>query len=83
VGPFDLACGQPRRLSGGHARDPAAPRDSPDRDGLPCGFVNVGHGQNGFLTAALLGGALHLIDRRPWIAGVLIGCLAYQPQFAS
>ena len=48
---------------------------------FPAVFVNIGHGQNGFLTAALLGGALHLIDRRPWIAGVLIGCLAYKPQF--
>jgi hypothetical protein len=44
-------------------------------------FVNIGHGQNGFLTAALLGGALHWLDRRPWLAGVLIGCLAYKPQF--
>ena len=48
---------------------------------FPAVLVNVGHGQNGFLTAALLGGALHLIDRRPWLAGVLIGCLAYKPQF--
>ena len=45
-------------------------------------FVNIGHGQNGFLTAALLGGGLHLLDRRPWITGILIGCLAYKPQFA-
>lgn len=48
---------------------------------FPATFVNIGHGQNGFLTAALLGGALHLLDRRPWLAGVLIGCLAYKPQF--
>jgi hypothetical protein len=48
---------------------------------FPAVFVNIGHGQNGFLTAALLGGALHLLDRRPWIAGVLIGLLAYKPQF--
>jgi hypothetical protein len=48
---------------------------------FPAVFVNIGHGQNGFLTAALLGGALHLLDRRPWIAGMLIGCLAYKPQF--
>jgi hypothetical protein len=47
----------------------------------PAVFVNIGHGQNGFLTAALLGGALHLLDRRPWLAGVLIGLLAYKPQF--
>jgi hypothetical protein len=48
---------------------------------FPAVFVNIGHGQNGFLTAALLGGALHLLDRRPWLAGLLIGCLAYKPQF--
>jgi alpha-1,2-mannosyltransferase len=48
---------------------------------FPAVFVNIGHGQNGFLTAALLGGALHLLDRRPWLAGLLIGVLAYKPQF--
>jgi len=48
---------------------------------FPAVFVNIGHGQNGFLTAALLGGALHLIDRRPRLAGILIGLLAYKPQF--
>jgi Glycosyltransferase family 87 len=48
---------------------------------FPAVFVNIGHGQNGFLTAALLGGALHLLDRKPWLAGVLIGALAYKPQF--
>lgn len=48
---------------------------------FPAVFVNIGHGQNGFLTAALLGGALHQLDRRPWLAGLLIGLLAYKPQF--
>jgi hypothetical protein len=48
---------------------------------FPAVLVNIGHGQNGFLTAALLGGALHLIERRPGLAGVLIGLLAYKPQF--
>lgn len=48
---------------------------------FPAVFINVGHGQNGFLTAALIGGALHLLDRKPWLAGVLIGLLAYKPQF--
>jgi hypothetical protein len=48
---------------------------------FPAVFVDVGHGQNGFLTAALLGGALYWLDRRPWLAGVLIGLLAYKPQF--
>jgi hypothetical protein len=50
---------------------------------FPAVFVNIGHGQNGFLTTALLGGALHLLDRRPWLAGVLIGLLAYKPQFGA
>ena len=48
---------------------------------FPAGFINIGHGHNGFLTAALLGGALHLLDRRPWLAGVLVGLLIYKPQF--
>jgi len=48
---------------------------------FPAVFVNIGHGQNGFLTTALLGGALHQLTRRPWLAGVLIGLLAYKPQF--
>ena len=48
---------------------------------FPAVFINIGHGQNGFLTAALLGGALHLLDRRPYLAGVLIGLLTYKPQF--
>jgi len=48
---------------------------------FPAVFVNIGHGQNGFLTTALLGGALLSLDRRPWLAGMLIGLLAYKPQF--
>jgi Glycosyltransferase family 87 len=48
---------------------------------FPALFVNLGHGNNGFLTAALLGGALALLDRRPNLAGILLGCLIYKPQF--
>ena len=48
---------------------------------FPAVFVNVTHGHNGFITAALLGGALLVLDRRPLLAGVLLGCLAYKPQF--
>ena len=48
---------------------------------FPAVLVNIGHGQNGFLTAALVGGALMMLDRRPIIAGVLFGLLAYKPQF--
>jgi hypothetical protein len=48
----------------------------------PASFVCIGHGQNAFLTASLLAGGLLLIDRRPWVAGLLLGCLVYKPQFA-
>ena len=48
---------------------------------FPAVFVNLGHGHNGFLTAALIGAALAHLDRRPVVAGVLIGLLAYKPQF--
>jgi hypothetical protein len=48
---------------------------------FPAVFINLGHGHNGFLTAALFGGALTQLDRRPALAGVLIGCLVYKPQF--
>lgn len=48
---------------------------------FPAVLVNLGHGQNGFLTAALLGGALALLDRRPLVAGILFELVAYKPQF--
>jgi alpha-1,2-mannosyltransferase len=48
---------------------------------FPAVLINVGHGQNGFLTAALLGAALLQLDRRPILAGILFGLLAYKPQF--
>jgi hypothetical protein len=48
---------------------------------FPAVLINIGHGQNGFLTAALLGGALVCLDRRPLVAGILFGLLAYKPQF--
>ncbi len=50
---------------------------------FPAVFVNIGHGQNAFFTTALLGGALHLLNSRPWLAGLLIGLLAYKPQFGA
>ncbi len=49
---------------------------------FPAVIVNLGHGQNGFLTAALLGGGFLLLDRRPLMAGALFVLLAYKPQFA-
>jgi len=48
---------------------------------FPAVLINVGHGQNGFLTAALLAAALVNLERRPLVAGVLFGLLAYKPQF--
>jgi Glycosyltransferase family 87 len=48
---------------------------------FPAVLINIGHGQNGFLTAALMGGALVLLDRRPLVAGILFGLLVYKPQY--
>jgi energy-converting hydrogenase Eha subunit C len=48
---------------------------------FPAVLINVGHGQNGFLTAALLGGALVVLDRRPLLAGMMLGLLVYKPQY--
>jgi alpha-1,2-mannosyltransferase len=72
-----------------------APRDAPARASgrpadplwlllalaFPAVFINLGHGHNGFLTAALIGAALVQLDRRPALAGMLLGLLAYKPQF--
>ena len=45
-------------------------------------LINIGHGHNGFLSGALLGGALYLLKNgRQVAAGVLIGLLVYKPQF--
>jgi len=48
---------------------------------FPAAFVNLIHGHNGFLTAALVASAIAILDRRPLIAGLLFGLLAYKPQF--
>jgi hypothetical protein len=48
---------------------------------FPAVLINITHGHNGFLTAALFGGGLLLLDRKPVVAGVLIGLLCYKPQF--
>ena len=48
---------------------------------FPAVLIDVGHGQNGFLTAALIGGALVMLDRRPIVAGILFGLLVYKPQY--
>jgi alpha-1,2-mannosyltransferase len=48
---------------------------------FPGFFVAALQGQNGFLTTAALGFGLLLLDRRPWMAGVILGLLVYKPQF--
>jgi hypothetical protein len=49
--------------------------------GFPAALWNVTATQNGFLTAALLGGALVALPRRPVLAGCLFGLMTYKPQF--
>ncbi|WP_308911964.1 glycosyltransferase family 87 protein [Pseudokordiimonas caeni] len=46
---------------------------------FPATFVTFGHGQNAFLTAALMGAAFVTLDKRPWVAGVFIGLLTIKP----
>ena len=45
----------------------------------PAGLINFLDGQNGFLTAGLAGFALLQLQRRPRLAGMLIGLLAIKP----
>jgi hypothetical protein len=49
--------------------------------GFPAALWNVTAGQNGFLTAALIGGTLLFVERRPVLAGALLGLLTYKPHF--
>jgi hypothetical protein len=46
---------------------------------FPAVLSNVGHGQNAFLSAGLFGAGAMWLDRRPWLAGVCFGCLAFKP----
>src|SRR4029079_4750621 len=48
---------------------------------FPAVFINLGHGHNGFLTAALFTGALLQLDRRPLIAGILFGLVRRTPPY--
>jgi arabinofuranan 3-O-arabinosyltransferase len=48
---------------------------------FPVVLTNMLVGQNGFLTAALIGGTLYLIPIRPVLAGICLGLLSYKPQF--
>jgi hypothetical protein len=42
---------------------------------------NIVLGQNGFLTAALIGFSLVYIERRPSVSGIFLGLLTYKPHF--
>ena len=48
---------------------------------FPMVFNNTLVGQNGFLTASLIGGTLYLLPVRPILAGVCLGLLTYKPQY--
>jgi hypothetical protein len=47
---------------------------------FPAVFANAALGQNGFLTAGIFMGGLSLLRRRPFTAGMLLGCLVIKPQ---
>ncbi len=49
--------------------------------GFPAAFLNILVGQNGFLTASLIGGMLYLLPTRPVLAGICLGLLSYKPQY--
>ena len=48
---------------------------------FPVVFTNTLVGQNGFLTASLIGGTLVLMPRWPTLAGICLGLLSYKPQY--
>jgi alpha-1,2-mannosyltransferase len=47
---------------------------------FPGAAANIANGQNGFLTFALMGGGLLLLETYPIAAGILFGLMAYKPQ---
>jgi len=47
--------------------------------GSPAALWNATAGQNGYLSAALIGGTLCLMERQPVLAGVCLGLLSYKP----
>jgi hypothetical protein len=49
---------------------------------FPAVIVTAGTGQNGFFTASLFGFYIGLVEKRPVLAGVCLGGLAYKPHLA-
>ena len=48
---------------------------------FPAVFFTALLGQDSFLTAALFGGAILALDRRPVLAGILFALMCYKPHF--
>src|SRR3979411_2770958 len=48
---------------------------------FPVVLTNTLVGQNGFLTASLIGGTLYLMPTRPLLSGICLGLLSYKPQY--
>ncbi|MGH7023732.1 MAG: glycosyltransferase family 87 protein, partial [Caulobacteraceae bacterium] len=48
---------------------------------FPGVYMCIVQGQTGLFVAALMGGGLILLDRRPMLAGLLLGFLAIKPQY--
>jgi len=48
---------------------------------FPLVLSNALVGQNGFLTAALIGGTLFFLPTRPVVSGICLGLLSYKPQY--
>jgi arabinofuranan 3-O-arabinosyltransferase len=48
---------------------------------FPVLLINALVGQNGFLTASLIGGTLYLMPTRPLLSGICLGLLSYKPQY--
>src|SRR5258706_8489334 len=48
---------------------------------FPVVLTNTLVGQNGFLTASLIGATLYLMPMRPVLAGICLGLLSYKPQY--
>ena len=48
---------------------------------FPVVLTNTVVGQNGFLTASLIGGTLYLMPTRPVLSGICLGLLSYKPQY--
>ena len=49
---------------------------------FPALWINIGCGQNGAVTLAILTGGFLMMDRRPIVAGLILGVMVIKPQLA-